>query len=1081
MLVGTYVHNGHRYSVSAYDFGDNIPAYLTPYTNGDQSYLDAGISITNEDGEVDEFIPAGWDKMYVSVGSGNIKACGELMMYDGKKYRSSLNSEAIAKFGEILRGMKSACNRTTRNNEDGLYADSFSPQSDILYNVPGGTIVLKMKTIISLEYSNGYEDDLKISLSLKEDGDYREQIEKTSQYPQSIKLNLGEFITVRDEDDWDFASDNTIFSLSEIIERNPDKSYVWLKERKYEIVKSIDRVEEVCQLIWKHDGIVAFDTETTGLNVNITSRQGIGDRLVGMIFCIKPGEAWYFPIAHKKVKNICTPDDESFIIEKYFKPILESKDILCHNGSFDWKVMYNYGICTNLKHDTLILFKVTMWNDHRNMSLGLKQLTHDFLDRDSFELSDFVSGKFGSNDVKFWDLPEESVKYYACPDTDNLIELFQYCMDSNLLGRYGAHKLYEIEVNFSIVIAYQEYYGHCIDVSRVDDLVKGIQETKETEYRAMVEIVGHDFNPRSANDLSRVVFTELGYPVIARTNTGNPQCDKDVRKKLMGEKNPDGSPKYPLIAHLNEYLNACQLESNFTKNLDKFATEDGLIFSEVNQFLETGRVSVSNPNYQSYNDTVKKYVIPRQGFYMLDADYSSVEARIMVSMAGCKDMVEKLKDPDTDYHTQKASDMFGVPYELVTHKLRKMSKGVNFGILYGLGDPNLGVNLYGSKSPENTRKAKRQKELYFKGMEELKKFIEDSKAQGTTQFYSTTHFGRRRYFDPRKERKDRIERQSCNARIQGTAADIYKLAMVRLFHQVRKRGWMGKVLISAFVHDECVLEISKSIDPAVMLGVLRRCMMLKMPNWCPLFIGCGFGTNWYEAKNIEIPVQVQESIINNYGETGFDWWDGDGAGLRDFIIKSIDEYGRDRVLSYLKDENNRGKVLKPAINSLAHDVVDAILDGHEIEGCVNKGIERSDDMLENLRQFCVAFDCLDLFEVADVRPAVHEEKPAESEEAEESSVENEAADLISTIKARLNVTGVVYDGSGDVRKMYIKSFNNKVFMDVISDVICKHAGDVEVIVESGGVLYETNNKTSASIYPELLKLYINYMKMHGVG
>src|SRR5699024_11178918 len=119
--------------------------------------------------------------------------------------------------------------------------------------------------------------------------------------------------------------------------------------------------------------------------------------------------------------------------------------------------------------------------------------------------------------------------------------------------------------------------------------------------------------------------------------------------------------------------------------------------------------------------TVKKYIIPRAGFYMMDADYSSVEARIMVSMAGCRVMVEKLKDPDTDYHTQKASDMFGVPYELVTHKLRKMSKGVNFGILYGVGDPNLGVNLYGSKSPENTRKAKHQKELYFKGMEELKK------------------------------------------------------------------------------------------------------------------------------------------------------------------------------------------------------------------------------------------------------------------------------------------------------------------------------------------------------------------------
>lgn len=1080
MLTGFYNYKGHRYEISAYDFGDAVPLYISPFTHEDKRAVDKGIRILDAEGNEDEVIPANWEQLYASVGIGAIKVQSSLVVDSGVKYKSNLNSDLLSALGSIIRGMKSACNRNNRDNEYGLYIDSFSPQQDIKYNVSGGSIVLKMKIITSMNYTNGATGKDEISLTLEEDGTYNTKINMDTSYSQKFALNLSEWVTVAETDDWDFGNDNTIYTLAQIIERNPDKNYVWLKNRKYEVVKTKSRMEQICQMIWKHKGVVAFDTETTGLNVNITSRQGIGDRLVGMIFSVEVGIAYYFPVAHKKIKNICTVENEAAIIEKYFKPILETKDILCHNGSFDWKVMYNYGIFTNITQDTMILFKVTLWNDHRNMSIGLKELTNQFLGRDSFELSDFVNGRFGEGNVKFWDFDEESTMYYACPDTDNLLELYNYCVEKDFLGKYGAKKTYEIEVAFSLVIAYQEYYGHCVDVSRIDDLVKGIMDTKNTEYAKMVEIVGHDFNPRSSNDLARVAFKELNFPVIKKTDTGNPSLDKDVRKMMLQEKNPDGSLKYPFVYHLHEYLSVAQLESNFTKNLDKFSTEDGLCFSEVTQFLETGRVSVKEPNYQSYNDVVKKYIIPREGFFMMDADYSSVEARIMVSMAGCKNMVEKLKDPDADYHTQKASDMFGVPYELVTHKLRKMSKGVNFGILYGLGDPNLGVNLYGEKTPENTRRARHQKELYFKGMEELKKFIEDSKAQGTTQFYSTTYFGRRRYYDPRKERKDRIERQSCNARIQGTAADIYKLAMVRLLHAIRKNGWLGKVLISAFVHDECVLEVSKSIDPMIMLKVLRKCLMLEIDGWCPLFTGCGFGTNWYEAKNIEIPVQVQEQLVNKYGETGTDWWDGDGAGLRDFIIRSIDEYGRDRVINYLKDEKNRGKVLTPAINSLAHNVVDSILEGHVIEGCVHSDITASEDMIENLKEFCKAFDCINLFESADVQAPKHTEVshdlPAQSEDSECNAVSDE--DVMSAIKARLGITGVVYDQSKEERPIYIMYIEDNSLLSILAQTMTRYPGSSPVYALKDGDLYHMNMTVSPSIYPELLKLYMSYFRLH---
>ena len=705
MLVGKYNYYGHIYNVEAYDFETNISIFLSAPLTRDKLFLDQGILLGEEVNH-----PT-WEHLYVSVGTGNVSADCYTVEDNGVTYKSRVNMEVIVKLGEILRGMKLHCNKRHREDLDEIYDTGFNPSRITTYTFGNkGYMKLEMTTLVEVEYKGDG-----VYLKLEEDGTYEEKIFKQTTKQYRSKLILSEFVdesssNIGSDDDWDFSDDDDdyVFSLSEIIEKNPDKNYLWLKDRKYEVVKGIERVEEICKIIWNHDGLVSFDTETTGLTVNITSRYGQGDRLVGMVFSIKPGEAWYFPIAHKKIPNICTPENENYIIEKYFKPLLECKDLILYNGEYDWRVMHNYGICLNMVHDLYILFHVTLWNDHRGMGLSLKDVTSRFLHRDSFKLSDFVRGRFGDN-VRFWDLEEESVKYYACPDTDNLIELFQWAIDNQILEKYDAKKTYEIEVAFSMVIAYQEYYGHCVDISKIDVLEKGITRDKEESYRKMVEIVGHDFNPKSSKDLKVVFFEEQNYPIVARTDKGNPSTGKEARKAWAKEKNPDGSPKYPLANLLQIYSDNATLESNFIKNIDKFATDSGLMFSSVQQFLETGRVSVNNPNYQSYSDTVKKYIIPRKGYYALDADYSSVEARIMVSMAGCKDMVEKLKDPDMDYHTAKASDMFGVPYELVSPQLRKMSKGVNFGILYGLGDWNLAINLGRTGSPENARWAAKQK------------------------------------------------------------------------------------------------------------------------------------------------------------------------------------------------------------------------------------------------------------------------------------------------------------------------------------------------------------------------------------
>lgn len=1071
MLKGHLKFGDITVNLRGYDFGDNLTLYVScPLTNT-QTLLDYGIDVGEGD-DIVHYAP-NWVDQYVNIGSSNISVEARIMEEDGKKYKNKINEKFFVRLGSIITGMKACCIKENREDLLEAMAEEFYPNRVLNFIIPDkGKASLDMRTLVYLEYNvNGVE------LILEEDGSYEDKVFYSKKVWHKLKLDLSEFVTEKIDDSWDFETDK-VFSLNEIIERNPDKNYVWLKKRKYYIIKSQEQLEEVCQLIWKHDGVVAFDTETTGLFVNITSRYGLGDTLVGMVFSIKPGVAWYFPVAHKKIRNICKPDELTFYLEKYFKPILTLKPLLCHNGIYDWKVMYIYDIVINLVHDTLNLMHLTLWNNHRSMELGLKPLTKQFLGRDSFELSDFVVGKFGSNNIKFWDLEEESVKYYACPDTDNDLELFLFCMEQGYLEQYNAKKIYEIETAFSSVIAYQEFYGHCVDIEKVDSLVADIRVSKATNYKKMVEIVGHDFNPKSPKDLPKVLYEELKLPILGYTDTGNPCTDKNVRKQFLKMEDGNGNLKYPIIKYLQDYLDACTLESNFTNNIDKFATEDGLMFSKVKQFLETGRLSVSDPNYQSYSDVVKKYIVPRTGYYALDADYSSVEARIMCSMAGCKNMVEKLKDPDADYHTLKASDMFSVPYELVDPKLRKMSKGVNFGILYGLGDPNLGVNLYGSKSPENTIKARHQKELYFKGMEELKTFINYSKAVGVSENFSETFFKRRRYFDPRRVRKDTIERQACNARIQGTAADIYKLAMVRFFHKIKKEGLLGKILISAFVHDECFLEIHKSLDPAYVLKMLRESMMVEIEGWCPLFIGCGFGRNWYEAKKTEIPVQVQEMIINNYAETGLDFWDGDTSKLYDWQVSTINDYKRDRVIDYLKNKENWGKVFQPVENSLAHEVMNQVKAGKHVDGVVTTDFECKDDMLDNLYEFCKCFGCIDLFEQADIQRPVH--TALQQDDTEYQDDDDEAMELSNEaiLDMRLRQVGVYVVRDSKEQTLYFRyEENDMLFMSHVKKALVREEGDLEVIAVKNGEKFSTGLKTGYSSYQKLMRLYLTHKNM----
>lgn len=1080
MLKGTFSYFGSVFAVKGYDFGDNLDFLISPVLTKDRKVLDSGI--TYPDGD---YCPPSWDEFWIGVGAGHVKCTceTEVVTVNDKniKVKSSVNKELIKTFGSIIRGMKAGCSPLNRVGNDNLFNIEFDPQQVLTYSYDCGEISTKLQLIKSISYK-----DENVSLNLEDDEDFSTVI-YGQKGAHKFALDISKFVQEHDDSssDWDFSDGDKLYTLEEIEAMNPEKDYSWLRARKYYVVHDIETLEKVCKYLWQFN-LLAFDTETTGLKISVISRRGEGDQLVGCIFSGEPGLAYYIPFRHKKFKNVCSVDKIEYVMEKYMKPLLERKDIICHNGSFDWKVAHIYNICMNLVHDTYILFKVTMGNEHPQMHLGLKPLTAQFLNRYSFELDDFVKGKFGENSIKFWDFDEESTKLYACPDCDNLIELYNWCMDHHLLEKYKAKKIYQIEVLFSVVIAYQEFYGHAVKIEDLESLEKELDNSMSSSYAAMAKIAGHDFNPASPKDLPKVMFEELGMPIVGKTDTGAPSTDKDARKILLRELNPDGSIKYPFVQYLSDYKDASYLKSNFIKNIDKYASVDGLMFSSVKQFLETGRVATKNPNYQGYNNSVKKYIIPRSGFYALDADYSTIEARIMCSMAGCTRMVEKLKDPDTDYHRQKASDMFRVAYELVSSDLRQKSKGVNFGILYGLGDTNLGVNLFGVKSKSNTKKAGQLKEQYFIGMEELKPFIEKSRNQGTTQGFSTTYFNRRRWYNKAKTRLDTIERQSCNARIQGTAADLYKLGMVRLFHQIKKRGWVGKFLISAFVHDECFCEIHKSINPFLAMKVVREAMMIDIEGWTTLFTGMGVGSTWYEAKKTEIPVQVQEALVDAYADNCPEWWNGDTPTLSRFVVNNIQNYKRDRVLNYLKNEENWGKVLKPTENELCHELMNDIEKGKQVEGCVDNTAKSSKDTIENLKNFCAAFGVLDLFNKANIQAAdatQSESFSMEDDEEDYESYQDSQVDVMSILRERVENFGVAYTGEGSNRILYIKNVeNNNILMSMVQQTMAATPGTIEVHTFKGGEEYVVSGvKVSIKAFSELSRVYMSYKNLNAGG
>lgn len=768
MLRGTIKYNDFVYSVFGVDTASTLNLRLSS-----QNY--SAICLMSNSG-MEELGNELWER---GLNIGMAKVTVETHNYKdettGRNLKMPINQELFCRLGALLRYMKNHCYTRNMDGFTGMMLASgeFEPEELLTYNIPFEDDTSKYIGSVKLRLGNIFDLTAKTDLfeiELHNDPMLDGQImpvfkNGVSKGFANTEEYLGFKVVVQKSISTTLMG-GMYKDLASVIEAHPEKEFEYLRGKDYRIVTD-ETLDEICDYIYNYDGYVYYDTETTGLNINFKSRIGQADQCVGIILSVKDGESFFFPMQMKAIKNLCG-GDHFYFMERYIRRILEQKELVAHNMSFDWKVAYIYDINANIVHDTMALFKLTLGNEDEDLKVGLKELTKMFLGRDALELSDLVvNDSWGESDIKFWDLTEELVKLYACADTDNTRGLMQFATHNDLLTKYNAHKVYEIEIAFSYAVAYQEFYGHLFDINKVGTLHTEIMEELERLYKQMCSIIGHDFNPNSSPQLLKILYQELGIPAQISRKTGRPTTDKDTLKKLGDLTDIDGKTKYPFVKLLLEY----RVNEGVRKIIDQFpelSTQDGYLFPGVQQYgTRTGRVSIKTPNYQSYNNAVKKNIIPRPGYYMFDTDYSSVEYRVLGNMSGNKMIKENFYDPDFDYHTYQAARMYGVPYSSVTSKLRKAAKGINFGLPYGMGDESLGIRIFGEKSDENTRKAAFLRKSYFKGQEDIQVFFDNARERGAQNGYTETYFGRRRYYDRTKFTVSSIRRQAGNHVIQG--------------------------------------------------------------------------------------------------------------------------------------------------------------------------------------------------------------------------------------------------------------------------------------------------------------------------
>lgn len=589
----------------------------------------------------------------------------------------------------------------------------------------------------------------------------------------------------------------------------------------------IDNEEDLKKLrdFFLTNKILSLDTETTSTNA-------IDAELVGLSFAVKEHEAFYVPIPENR--------EEAQKRVDIFRPVYESEEILKvgQNLKYDLEVLRNYGIELKGKMwDTMIAHYLIQPELRHNMDY----MAEIYLHYQTIHIDELIGPK-GKNQRSMRELDPKDVYEYAAEDADITLQLKNKLEPE--LKKYGAEKLfYEIEMPLMPVLAEMEMNGVCLDTDSLAETSKQLTSRMNEIEQRIYELAGQPFNIASPKQVGEILFDKLKIVEKAKkTKTGQYVTSEEVLQQLKN--------KHEIVADILEHRGLKKLIGTYIDALPKLINpHTGHIHTSFNQTITaTGRLSSSDPNLQNIpirgedGKEIRKAFIPEPGCLFFSADYSQIELRVMAHLSNDDNMIEVFRE-GKDLHAATAANIYKKPIEEVTRDERTKSKRANFGIIYGITVFGLAERLDIDRA-----EAKQLIDGYFDTFPQVHDYMEKSKEIARQQGYVTTLFGRRRYLPDINSANSVVrgfaERNAINAPIQGTAADIIKVAMIRIFQRFKKEGIKSKMILQ--VHDELNFSVypeEKEQVERIVLEEMQGAFDMKVP----LVADSGFGNNWLEA------------------------------------------------------------------------------------------------------------------------------------------------------------------------------------------------------------------------------------------
>ena len=615
------------------------------------------------------------------------------------------------------------------------------------------------------------------------------------------------------------------FATEDTVEEKKS-SHLSLKEVEY-VYKLIDTEEDIRNLVTavKNYKTVCFDTETTSTNA-------LDAEIVGLSLAVKEGEAFYIPMPAEREKATTRLE----LLREIFEN--EETEIVGQNIKYDITILGNYGIEVKGKlFDTMIAHYVLQ----PELYHGMDYLAEIYLNYDTIKIEELI-GEKGKNQKNMRDVPPAKVCDYACEDADVTLKL-KNILEKEIRQEGLEELFYNIEMPLVPVLAYMERNGARIDTVALKETStlfgKRLADIEEEIYN----LAGEPFNIASPRQVGDILFGKLKIvDKPKKTKTGQYVTSEDVLAQLQN--------RHPIVKNILQHRGLKKLLSTYIDALPSLVNpRSGKIHTSYNQTVTaTGRLSSSNPNLQNIpirdedGKEVRKAFVPDDGCMFLSADYSQIELRIMAHLSGDKNMIEDFRS-GYDIHAATAAKIYKKPIEEVTKDERRKAKTANFGIIYG-------ISVFGLAERMNVdrREAKELIDNYFETYKGVYDYIEKCKQEAKANGYVETIFHRKRYLPDINSHNAVVrgyaERNAVNAPIQGSAADIIKVAMINIYRRMKAENMRSTMILQ--VHDELNFNIVPSERDAMQKLVLEE-MQNAFAMSVPLVADYGWGNNWLEA------------------------------------------------------------------------------------------------------------------------------------------------------------------------------------------------------------------------------------------